>query len=146
MAIITEALVRLNAVAESKEDAIKMAGDLLVQAGRVAPAYVEGMLARERTMSTYMGNGVAIPHGEFENREDIYETGISVVQIPAGIVWEDEERAYLVIGIAAKADEHITVLSNLAEVVEAEENVAVLVQTTDPQIIIERLDRPVAEE
>lgn len=146
MAIITEDLVRLNAVAETKEEAIQMAGDLLVQAGRVAPAYVEGMLARERTMSTYMGNGVAIPHGEFENREDIFETGISVLQIPEGIVWEDEEKAYLVIGIAAKADEHITVLSNLAEVVEEEKDVEELVRTTDPAVIIERLGRPVAEE
>jgi len=143
MAILTEALVRLNAVADSKEAAIKMAGELLVQAGRVTPAYVEGMLARERTMSTYMGNGVAIPHGEFENRADILETGISVVQFPEGIVWEDEERAYLVIGIAAKADEHITVLANLAEVVEEEEDVAALVRATDPQVIIQRLGRPV---
>jgi len=67
------------------------------------------------------------------------------VQFPEGIVWEDEERAYLVIGIAAKADEHITVLANLAEVVEEEEDVAALVRATDPQVIIQRLGRPVQE-
>ena len=90
MAILTEALVRLNAVADSKEAAIKMAGELLVQAGRVTPAYVEGMLARERTMSTYMGNGVAIPHGEFENRADI---GFSTT----GAVREAVEEALLLL-------------------------------------------------
>ncbi len=145
MAIITPELVRLNAQAADKEDAIRQAGALLVQAGRVRPAYVIGMLARERSMSTYMGNGVAIPHGEFENRSDILQTGISVVQFPAGVKWEDEELAYLVIGIAATADEHIGVLANLAQVVEEPENAAQLAHTTNPMLIVERLERPIAE-
>ena len=145
MAIVTEELVLLNAAAATKEDAVKLAGDLLVRAGRVKPAYVEGMLARERSMSTYMGNGVAIPHGEYENRADIIETGISVVQIREGVVWEDDERAYLVIGIAALADEHVSVLSNLAEVVEEPEDAEFLAQATDAHVIVERLDRPVEE-
>ncbi len=145
MAIIIEELVRLNASAATKEEAIKIAGELLVQAGRVAPNYVAGMLAREQTMSTYLGNGVAIPHGEYENRADIIETGISVVQFPEGVVWEDDERAYLVIGIAAAADEHIGVLSNLAEVLEEPETAELLMQTDDPHIIIERLGRPAPE-
>ena len=145
MAIVTEELVLLNAAAATKEDAVKLAGDLLVRAGRVKPAYVEGMLARERSMSTYMGNGVAIPHGEYENRADIIETGISVVQVRDGVAWEDGERAYLVIGIAALADEHVSVLSNLAEVVEEPEDAEFLAQATDAHVIVERLDRPVEE-
>lgn len=145
MAIVTEELVRLNATAATKEDAVKLAGDLLVRAGRVKPAYVEGMLARERSMSTYMGNGVAIPHGEYENRADIIETGISVVQVREGVEWEEGERAYLVIGIAALEDEHVSVLSNLAEVVEEPEDAEFLAQATDAHVIVERLDRPVEE-
>ena len=86
MAILSKETVRLNTPSVSKEEAIKQAGELLVKAGRVTPDYVEGMLAREQTMSTYIGNGVAIPHGQFENKENIHSTGISVVQYPAGVV------------------------------------------------------------
>ncbi len=146
MAIITPELVRLNAQAAGKEDAVRQAGDLLVLARRVLPGYVEGMLARERSMSTYMGNGVAIPHGEFDNRKDILQTGISVVQFPAGVEWEDGERAYLVIGIAAVADEHVGVLANLAQVVEEQAGVDELIRAVDPALIVERLGRPVVEE
>jgi len=146
MAILTEELVRLNATATTKEAAIQIAGELLVQAGRVAPAYVEGMLARESTMSTYMGNCVAIPHGEYDNRADIIETGISVVQFPEGVVWEEDERAYLVIGIAAAADEHVSVLANLAEVIEEPEDAEILIQTKDAHVIVERLGRSPVQE
>ncbi len=146
MAIITPDLVRLNAQAAGKEEAIQQAGELLVQAGRVLPGYVNGMLARERTMSTYMGNGVAIPHGEFDNRADILQTGISVVQFPDGVEWEDGERAYLVIGIAAVADEHVGVLSNLAQAVEEPGDAELLIHAADPAFIVQRLGRPVVEE
>ncbi len=142
MAIITPELVRLNAQATGKEDAIKQAGALLVENGRVAASYVAGMLAREQTMSTYLGNGIAIPHGQFDNRADIFQTGISVVQFPAGIEWEDGERAYLVIGIAATADEHIGVLANLSQVLEEEADAQQLIHAADPMLIVERLGRP----
>lgn len=148
MSIISLETIRLDAPASSKEEAIKMAGELLVKAGHVAPAYVEGMLAREQTMSTYIGNGVAIPHGQFDDKASIHSTGISVVQFPNGITWdedEDDELAYLVIGIAATADEHVGVLSNLAEVLEEPEDAERLATTTDPNEIIERLSRPQEE-
>ena len=142
MAIITPELVRLNAQATGKEDAIKQAGALLVEDGRVAASYIDGMLAREQTMSTYLGNGIAIPHGQFDSRGEILQTGISVVQFPAGIEWEDGELAYLVIGIAATADEHIGVLANLSQVIEDEADAQQLIQATDPLLIVERLGRP----
>ncbi|MFU8826232.1 MAG: PTS sugar transporter subunit IIA [Brevefilum sp.] len=136
MAILSLERVQVQAEAVDKADAIRQAGALLVNSGCVKPAYVEGMLARETTMSTYLGNGVAIPHGEFENRDDILKTGISVLQVPNGIIWEDDERAYLIIGIAATSDEHIGVLSKLAEVVEDDEATQELIQTTDPELIL----------
>jgi phosphocarrier protein FPr len=114
----------------------------LVENGRVTTAYVDGMLAREQTMSTYLGNGIAIPHGQFDNRADIFATGISVVQFPAGIEWEDGELAYLVIGIAATADEHIGVLANLSQVIEEEADAQQLIHADDPMLIVERLGRP----
>jgi mannitol/fructose-specific phosphotransferase system IIA component len=141
MAILSAETVRVQGRAADKADAIRQAGELLVEGGCVEPAYVQGMLAREQTMSTYLGNGVAIPHGQNENRADIRRTGISVLQLPDGVEWEPGELAYLVIGIAASSDEHVGVLSNLAEVIEDEDLTAQLTKTTDPQMIIERLSR-----
>ena len=146
MAILSLEGIRLGAQASSKQDAIRQAGELLVGAGYVEANYVNGMLAREQTMSTYLGNGVAIPHGQHENLSEVLQTGISVLQIPAGVEWEEGELAYLVIGIAANADEHVGVLANLAEVIEDEEATAQLVGTTDPSLIIERLGRARTQE
>lgn len=139
MAILTDDLIRLQATARDRSDAIEQAGELLVQGGRVKPAYVEGMLARERSMSTYLGSGVSIPHGLFENREDILQTGISVLQIPAGVDWGDGDIAYLVIGIAASSDEHVGVLASLAEAIEDEEITRLLIETSDPAVILKYL-------
>lgn len=141
MAIVSLETVRLKAQARDKQDAIRQAGELLVQVGCVMPEYVGGMLAREQTMSTYLGNGIAIPHGRDENRADIRRTGIAVLQFPDGVEWEPGERAYLVIGIAAQADEHVGVLANLAEVIEDEEAAGELSRATDPMQIVERLGR-----
>lgn len=146
MSIVSLQTVRTGAQAANKQDAIRQAGELLVQGGCVEPAYVNGMLAREQTMSTYLGNGVAIPHGQHDNLSQVYRTGISVLQLPEGVEWEEGERAYMVIGIAANADEHIGVLSNLAELIEDPDSAEQLVHITDPQLIVERLGRARAEE
>jgi mannitol PTS system EIIA component len=141
MSILSLDMVRLRAQAHDKQDAIRQVGELLVQVGCVMPAYVGGMLAREETMSTYLGNGIAIPHGRNENRADICRTGIAVLQLPEGVEWEPGERAYLVIGIAANADEHVGVLANLAEVIEDADAADALAQTNDAMQIVECLNR-----
>lgn len=146
MTIISLSTVRMQAQASDKQDAISQAGELLVQDGRVAPPYVHGMLAREETMSTYLGNGIAIPHGQHENRADVHRAGISVLQLPSGVEWEQGERAYLVIGIAAAGDEHLSILANLAEVIEDPDAADELVHATDPMQIVERLSRQREEE
>jgi phosphocarrier protein FPr len=92
-------------------------------------------------MSTYLGNGVSIPHGEYENREQILQTGISVLQLPDGIEWEDGEKAHLIIGIAASSDDHMGVLANLAEVIEDEDLTNSLIRTNDPALILAELGR-----
>jgi mannitol/fructose-specific phosphotransferase system IIA component len=147
MSILSAERIRLQASAADKTDAIRQAGELLVETGCVQPRYIEGMLAREETMSTYLGNGVSIPHGQFDNREDILQTGISVLQVPHGVEWEDDEKAYLVIGIAASSDDHIGILASLAEVIEDEELTEVLIATADPQLILTHLSaKPEVEE
>ncbi len=139
VSILTLEAIKLAATVTDKNDAIRQAGELLVKAGHVKEGYVPGMLEREQTMSTYMGNGVAIPHGMYESRELILKTGISVLQIPAGVEWEDGEIAYLVIGIAADNDEHMGILMNLADALEDEESAQELVSLSDPEEIIARL-------
>jgi phosphocarrier protein FPr len=145
MTILSLDRIELQASAEDKHDAIIKSGELLVNTGCVAPAYVDGMLAREETMSTYLGNGVAIPHGEYDNREDIHQTGISVLQLPEGVEWEEGEMAYLIIGIAASSDEHVGVLAKLAEVVEDEQITKELIETTDPELILSALSSDASE-
>ena len=141
MGILSEKMIRLQAVAHDKEDAIRQAGELLVNGGCVNSNYIAGMLTREQTMSTYLGNGVSIPHGMLENRDDVQKTGISVLQLPEGVEWNDGEIVYLVIGIGAKSDEHMDVLMNLAEVIEDPEETERLVKTNDAALIIERLSQ-----
>jgi phosphocarrier protein FPr len=152
MDILTVDRIKIQATAVDKMDAIRQAGELLVSSGCVTPAYVAGMLAREQSMSTYLDNGVAIPHGQYENKDEVIKTGISVVQIPEGVIWEvdedDEdavEKAYLVVGIAAASDEHVDVLTALAEIVEDEELIEQLQTTRDPLFILESLTRPPSE-
>ena len=141
MKILAEDRVKLNANAKSKEEAITLCGDLLVQTGCVTTNYVKGMLAREEIMSTYLGNGVAIPHGQFENRADILKTGLSVLQVPAGIEWEPGEMAYLIVGIAAFKDEHVSVLVNLAEVIDDQDTANELIHTDDVNVILDILNK-----
>jgi mannitol PTS system EIIA component len=146
MSIVSLETIRLQAHARDKLDAIRQAGELLVQGGCVEPPYVNGMLAREQTMSTYLGNGVSIPHGQHEDLALVRRTGISVLQLPAGVEWEPGELAYLVIGIAARSDEHVGVLANLAEIIEEPEEAERLARATDAVLILERLNRTYVDE
>lgn len=138
--------IQVQAKVATKEDAIRGAGELLIKVGCVTPEYVDSMLEREKTMSTYVGNGVSIPHGEFKSLGLVNRTGISVLQVPEGIEWDYGEKAYLIVGIAATGDEHIQVLKNLAMVVEDLETAELLAQTDDPELILEKLNQPISED
>jgi mannitol PTS system EIIA component len=139
MTILSKERISLQASAIDKADAIRKAGELLVKSGCVLPEYIDGMLKREESMSTSLGNGVAIPHGVYENRDHILQTGISVLQLVEPVEWEEGDRVYMVIGIAASADEHVGVLSNLADVIDNEESLADLLKTNDPDIVVKYL-------
>lgn len=141
MEILTSEMVVLGAQVADKADAIRQAGEVLVKAGCVAPSYVDGMLARERVMSTYVGSGIAIPHGELADLRSVYRTGVSVLQLPEGVEWEPGERAYLVVGLASNSDEHVGILINLTEVVQVPEIAESLAHASDPMVIVERLTR-----
>jgi mannitol/fructose-specific phosphotransferase system IIA component len=144
--ILTEQTIRLGGQAIDKVNAIKQSGDLLVSAGYVAPSYVDGMLARERVLSNYIGNGIAIPHGRSEDLKDVHHTGMSVLQLPHGVDWEPGQKAYLVIGLAAVSDEHFDILTNLVEVLHDQQSIQELIHTKDSTVIIERLTRGPVDE
>ena len=131
--------VRLNATAQNKHDAIEQVAQLLVNSGNIDPRYIESMFAREQVANTYLCNGIAIPHGMPENREFILNTGIAVLQIPEGVAWNDEDTVYLLVGIAAKSNEHLDILRKLTRVVSDEEEAQRLSKTANPADIIEAL-------
>ncbi|MBE9103265.1 phosphoenolpyruvate--protein phosphotransferase [Vacuolonema iberomarrocanum] len=131
--------VCLKASISSKSEAIQKVGDLLTESGNIEADYVESMMRREQQANTYLGNGIAIPHGQPQDRDLIHKTGIAVVQIPAGVEWNPGETVHLVVGIAAKSDEHLQILTNLTHVLDDEAAVQQLTHTDDPEAIIERL-------
>lgn len=121
--------IHLAAQADSKNDAITQVAAALTQAGCVAAGYVDGMLAREQQISTYLGNGIAIPHGSTDTRDQVLKTGVQVFQFPQGIAWGEDQTAYIVIGIAARSDEHLALLRQLTHVLSDDAIAARLAKT-----------------
>ena len=119
---------------ESKDDAILRAGHLLEQKGYVRKGYADAMLKRENESTTYMGMGIAIPHGTDEAKKDIIRSGIVILQYPEGVDFGDE-KAYLIAGIAGKGDEHIEILASLGETFEDEDKLKTLMSAEDPNTI-----------
>ncbi|SEC30261.1 PTS sugar transporter subunit IIA [Paenibacillus sp. GP183] len=122
MSILSADKVKLGVKVGNKYEAIRIAGQLLVDAGHVDSGYIDKMLEREDTLSTYMGGGLAIPHGTKDSKELIKSTGMSIVQIPDGVDFGEGESAFLIVGIAAAGDEHLEILTNVAMVCSDDEN------------------------
>lgn len=120
----------------SKEEAIKMAGQMLFESGYVGKEYIDGMLAREKEVSTYMGRGIAIPHGENAVKESVKKSGIVVLQFPNGVEFETGV-AKLVVGIAGKGDEHLSILANIAIALDeyTDEQLEDLFKTKDKELL-----------
>ena len=128
---LSESNIHLNANAADKQQAIEMAASALVQADNVENGYLQGMLAREQQTSTFLGNGIAIPHGTLDTRSMVKKTGVQVFQFPQGIQWGEGNIAYVVIGIAARSDEHLSLLRQLTHVLSDEDTAARLAKITD---------------
>ena len=128
---LSESNIHLNANAADKQQAIEMAASALVQADNVENGYLQGMLARELQTSTFLGNCIAIPHGTLDTRSMVKKTGVQVFQFPQGIEWGEGNIAYVVIGIAARSDEHLSLLRQLTHVLSDEDTAAKLAKITD---------------
>lgn len=137
--------IKLQAQAADKADAIQQVGHLLVQNGNMKPAYIASMMKREQVANTYLGNAIAIPHGLPQDRDLILQTGIAVLQIPRGVEWNPGEQVHLVVGIAARSDEHLEILTNLTHLLDDEATVQKLSTTTDPDEVLTRLTGHKAE-
>lgn len=120
----------------SKEEATIMSGEILLKNGYIEKEYIDSMLEKLETQSfaTYIGNGVAIPHGMAEGSQYVKHTGISVMQVPEGVLW-NEEMAYVIVGIAANSDDHMEVLSALADAIEEEDDAKKLWKETSSEKI-----------
>ena len=136
--VLTPDDIVLGHHSDSMNDAIEHAGGLLVARGSISDEYIDGMKLRETKASTYLGNGVALPHGLLESKEYIRSTGIVVVQHPDGVDWQ-AGTAHLVVGLAAVGDDHVRVLSQLAEILQDEELCETLWRTTDSQFLYDCL-------
>lgn len=124
---------------ESKEDAILRAGHMLEASGYVESGYAESMLEREKVASTYMGMGLAIPHGTSETKALVRESGIVVLQYPDGVDF-GEEKARLVIGIAGAGDAHLDILAKISSALDDEDVLERLSVTSDPEDILKTLE------
>ncbi|RKH08343.1 phosphoenolpyruvate--protein phosphotransferase [Corallococcus sp. CA053C] len=140
MLTLTPSQVRLGRSAENKAEAIRLVGQVMVESGFIAPGYVDSMLRREQVSATYLGHGIAIPHGLPEARDLVRQTGVVVVQFPQGVAWGEEGHARLVVGIAAKSDEHLQVLANLTGVLGDEAQSEALAHTGDVGLIVQVLN------
>ena len=130
--------IKLHGEARTRDDAIREVGGMLVQSGSVTQAYADAMFDREATVSTYMGNFLAIPHGTNEGREFIDATALAVIRYPEAIAWDGDEVRF-VIGIAGRENEHLEILGRIAVLFSDDDEVAALLAAGSATELYDRI-------
>jgi multiphosphoryl transfer protein len=125
--------------AVDKPAALQLLADLLVADQLVAPGYLQGLQAREAQGSTFLGQGIAIPHGTPQTRDQVFATGVRLMQFPEGVDWGDGQMVYLAIGIAAKSDEHLRLLQLLTRALGETDLGEALRQAKTPEALLKLL-------
>lgn len=125
--ILLEENIKISLDDFNVESAINSVGDLLVKSNYVDQAYVDAMHKRNTSLSVFLGNYLAVPHGEFEAKQYIKHSGVSVLMLPNGMDWQGN-KVHFVVGLAGKGEEHMEILSNIADVFQEEEKVLSLVK------------------
>ncbi|MBS7663897.1 phosphoenolpyruvate--protein phosphotransferase [Pseudomonas lalucatii] len=128
--------IQMGGRAPNKQAALELLAASLVGEGLVAPGYLAGMQAREAQGSTYLGQGIAIPHGTPETRDQVYRTGVRLIQFPEGVDWGDGQRVYLAIAIAARSDEHLRLLQLLTRALGEGDLSQALREAEHPEAIV----------
>ncbi|MEF2976860.1 PTS sugar transporter subunit IIA [Subtercola sp. YIM 133946] len=132
--VLTPTSIKINGTASTKEEAIAEANDLLLAAGAVTNDYLASMLEREKSVSTYMGNYLAIPHGTNEGKEAILASALSFVRYAKPIDWNGEEVRF-VVGIAGKENGHLDILSKIAVIFSDEDEVEKLLKAPSDEAV-----------
>jgi mannitol/fructose-specific phosphotransferase system IIA component len=136
--VLSAEAVRLGLKAADKEDALRQCGAVLVEIGAAGPAYADAILEREQSVSTYMGEGFAIPHGTDASREHINRAALAFLQFPDGVDWNGKE-CFVCIAIASKSTEHIGILQSLAMVLSDKDSAKRLRETDSVDEVLELL-------
>lgn len=141
VSILERRAIRLDERAATRDDAIRRCGGVLVEIGAVDPAYTDAMLERERSISTYVGEGVAIPHGTLEAKSAVRRDALAVVRFPGTVDW-DGNPVTVCVAIAAQGDGHVDLLAELAGILLDEDRAKALREATDPDEIMTLLKGP----
>ncbi|MAK31232.1 phosphoenolpyruvate--protein phosphotransferase [Acinetobacter sp.] len=135
MLVLEPQHVHMHQHAGDKAEALQCLINILVEDQLVTPEYLSGLEAREQQSATYLGQGIAIPHGTPQSREYILKTGVRLAHFPEGVVWDGENTIYLAVVIAAKSDEHLQVLQILTRALSKDVNEQVKSAQSSEQII-----------
>ncbi len=136
--------IRLAEHAADQTDAIRRCGAVLIEVGAVEAAYVEAMLDRERSISTYVGEGVAIPHGTLASKDAVRRDALAVLRFPDGVDWAGQQ-VNVCVAIAARGNGHVALLAELAELLLDPVKAQALREATDPDEVL-ALMTPAREE
>jgi len=133
--LLDRSAVRLGLTAEDKADALRQCGEVLVEIGAASEEYAAALHERELSISTYVGEGVAIPHGTNESREHIERAALAYLQFPDGVDWNGET-VTVCVAIASKSEEHVDILAALAQVLMDPERAARLREATSADDVL----------
>ena len=137
-ALLGESSIRLDLTAIDQEDAIRQTGAALLEAGAIDASYIDAMLERERSVSTFVGEGVAIPHGTLAGKDSVKNDALAVLRFPDGVDWDGND-VRVCVGIAARGNGHIALLSQLATVLLDPDKAAALRAATTSAEVYELL-------
>jgi len=133
--LLSPGSIRVDAAAQDWETAVRQVGAILVESGAVTGGYVDLMLERERSVSTFLGEGVAIPHGTLAGRELVLRDALCFVRYPQGVDWHGDD-VRVCIGIAAQGNGHVPILAQLAEVLMEPDRADALRRAASPEAVL----------
>jgi len=136
-AMLSENNIRLHASFTSKDEAIRACGELLLKTGYIEPGYIDAMVQRDSISTTYVGNGVAVPHGTEAAKPLVKKTGLAIIQVPDGVDFGKGRIAKLLIAVAAIGNEHIDLLTNIAQICIDDDKLQKMLQTQSTKEIMD---------
>ena len=138
MSLLAEHAIRLHCHAVDRLDAVRQSGAVLLDGGYVDPPYIDAMVERELTLSTYLGEGFALPHGTGDSRAHVRRAGLAVLRFPDGVDW-DGPHVSVAVAVASASEEHVEILAALASVLADPDHAERLRAAEDPRTVLDLL-------